>query len=216
MNSAADHSPLLAVQGLACERGDETLFSGFNLTLARGEIVQIAGPNGAGKTTLLRSLCGLFDANFDALSWCGTPVESPLEYADELLYLGHRPAIRNHLTLAENIELFAALATGADLSRVADLIWQLGLRGYEEEPASSLSAGQKRRLALMRLGICEAKLWVLDEPFAALDAAGVALLRDWITAFTSSGGAVLYSTHQPVSFPGCEMRIIDLGGHKAC
>lgn len=182
----------------------------LDLELAAGEILQLAGPNGSGKTTLLRALCGLLDCNFDQMIWNETAVESPLEFADELIFLGHRAAVRDRLTVSENLRWLASLNPHSRTDGLAELLAQVRLRGYEDELAASLSAGQKRRLTLSRLQFAPARLWVLDEPFASLDSQGVEMLRGWISDFVNSGGSVLYSTHQQVDFPGCRVRKIDM------
>lgn len=202
--------PLLVAKGVRCERGDKILFDGFDLTIKSGSILQLAGPNGSGKTTLLRSICGLFEASFESLVWRGIEVSDPLQYADELLYLGHRAAIRTHLTSSENLSWYSCLSRCSDIDQLEKAITEVELDGYESELASSLSAGQKRRIALARLRLVDCNLWVLDEPFASLDAGGVTMLRGWIQEFVASGGAVIYSTHQAVEFSGCESSVINI------
>ena len=182
----------------------------MSLQLHPGEILHLAGPNGAGKTTLMRALCGLLYADYSRLEWNGMQVSSALEYADELLYIGHRSSVRDRLTVHENLQWLASLNPAASLELLPDLLQQIKLAGYEDELASSLSAGQKRRVALARLQFSPALLWVLDEPFASLDVEGVELLQQWITRFVNEGGSVLYSTHQRVDFPGCHYRRIDM------
>jgi|TARA_B110000483_G_scaffold77522_2_gene96534 heme exporter protein A len=203
--------PLLVAKGISCERGDKLLFDHYDLTAKSGEIVQLAGPNGAGKTTLLRSICGMFDAQIDHLSWRGIKLSSPLEYADELLYLGHKAAIRPHLTLWENLSWYTCLSQCSDMNKLAEVVAEVGLSGYELELASSLSAGQKRRIALARLKLVTCRMWILDEPFASLDADGVKMLCGWIQDFVQQGGSVVYSTHQPVDFANCDSRTLNVG-----
>ncbi len=202
--------PLLDARGITCERGDKLLFDRYDLSVKSGEIVQLAGPNGAGKTTLLRSICGMFDAEIDTLIWRGIELSSPLEYADELLYLGHMAAIRPHLTLWENLSWYTCLSQCSDMSKLPAVVAEVGLSGYELELASSLSAGQKRRIALARLKLVDCRMWILDEPFASLDSAGVEMLCGWIQDFVQRGGSVVYSTHQPVDFANCESRTLDI------
>lgn len=211
MAEEGSKTPLLVAEGIRCERGDKLLFDDFDLTIDRGSILQLAGPNGSGKTTLLRSLCGLFDASVDSLVWRGIEVSNPLQYADELLYLGHRAAIRPYLTLMENLTWYACLSRCSDMQQIESVISEVKLTGFEEELAGDLSAGQKRRIALARLRLVDCNLWVLDEPFASLDAEGVSMLRGWIQEFVGSGGSVIYSTHQAVEFSGCDSRVIQVG-----
>ena len=198
-------------RGIHCERGEKLLFDSFNLTIETGSILQLAGPNGSGKTTLLRSICGLFDAPIESLAWRGIEVTNPLQYADELLYLGHRAAIRPHLTLLENLSWYGCLSRCSDNSQLGAVIDEVGLAGYEYELAGSLSAGQKRRVALARLRLIDCRLWVLDEPFASLDLDGVNMLRGWIQEFVGSGGSVVYSTHQAVEFNRCDSQVLNIG-----
>lgn len=212
MADQTQQTPLLDARGIRCERADKLIFDGFDLQIDSGSILQLAGPNGAGKTTLLRAICGLFDARIDALTWRGIEVSNPLQYADELLYLGHRAAIRPHLTLTENLSWYACLSHFPHVERLEEVIAEVRLSGYESELAGSLSAGQKRRIALARLRMVDCKLWVLDEPFASLDLDGVNMLRGWIQNFVQAGGAVIYSTHQAVEFTDCDSHVLSVGG----
>ncbi len=204
---------LLSLQNLSCSRGERPLFRDFSLALDAGEILQIAGPNGSGKTTLLRVICGLFECESLRLHWQGQAVPSALAYADELVYIGHRAALRSQLSVAENLAWFTVLdgvqPQTSDITRVLD---KLCLAGYENELVSNLSAGQKRRVALSRLELSGVRLWLLDEPFNALDAAGVELLREWIDNFVEGGGAVVLTTHQQVTFRCPRYRVLQLGG----
>ena len=203
---------LLNLENLSCSRGERELFRDFSLHLDPGEILQIAGPNGSGKTTLLRVLCGLFEAESAAFSWEGEPVDSALRYADELIYIGHRAALRSHLSVAENLAWFATLDdVEVDADDIEAVLAKLQLSGYENELAANLSAGQKRRVALARLELSGARLWLLDEPFNALDQAGVDLLRGWIDHFVEGGGSVILTTHQQVAFNTPSYRILNLG-----
>ena len=205
--------PLLNAKGITCERGEKLLFDNFDLSIESGEIVQLAGPNGAGKTTLLRTICGLFDAQIDSLSWRDIALDSPLQYADELLYLGHRAAIRPNLTLWENLLWYTSLSHCSDMSMLEQVIEEVNLTGYESELANSLSAGQKRRIALARLRLVNCRLWVLDEPFASLDVEGVSTLCSWIQDFVQRGGSVIYTTHQAVDFANCSSRVLTIEPH---
>ncbi len=202
---------LLELKGLNCTRGERRLFRDFSLNIEKGEILQIAGANGSGKTTLMRVVCGLYLAEEVQLAWHGTEVRSALQYADELLYIGHRPALRSSLTVAENLRWFCSLG-GQRLDRISlnPLLEQLQLAGYEDEKVTHLSAGQRRRVALARLQLISASLWLLDEPFNALDKAGVALLRSWIAHFVDGGGSVLLTSHQEIEFGAIPVRRIEL------
>lgn len=205
---------LLELSDFSLERGDRLLFDRFSLQLRKGEVVQLAGANGAGKTSLMRSLVGLLPPQKARFSWLGQEVPSANIFSDEILYLGHKPAVRFQLTPLENLRWYANLQSGQVKSaNEADLVSSLaslGLAGYEDEPCSQLSAGQKRRVSLARMAISRARLWVLDEPFTAVDVHGVKILCDWIEKFTGDGGTVLFTTHQSIDFKESQRRIIDL------
>lgn len=205
---------LLELSDFSLERGDRLLFDRFSLQLRAGEIVQLAGANGAGKTSLMRSLVGLLPPQKARFSWLGQEVASANIFSDEILYLGHKPAVRFQLTPLENLRWYANLQSGQAKSAsevdLASSLASLGLSGYEDEPCSQLSAGQKRRVGLARMAISRARLWVLDEPFTAVDVHGVKILCDWIEEFTGDGGTVLFTTHQSIDFKESQRRIIDL------
>lgn len=206
--------PLLAISNLSIERGERLLFRDYALWVAAGEIVQVAGANGAGKTSLMRAISGLLDPSSGRYSWRGKAVNSANLFSDEVLYLGHKPAVRYQLTALENLRWYAQLhrqqIKSVDEADLIEALAALGLAGYEHELCSSLSAGQKRRVGLARLAISNAPLWILDEPFTAVDVDGVKTLCSWIENYVDEGGAVLYSTHQQVEFSTHVPRVIDL------
>ncbi len=186
--------PLLRLASLGCEREGRVLFSDLNLSLGMGACAALTGPNGSGKSTLLRCITGLFP-----------DYEGEIEAATSS-YLGHRPAVSPSLSVLENLRWFAALTPGLASSR-AELIERLdavGLAGYEDVLCGRLSAGQQRRVALARLRMDESPLWLLDEPFTALDADGQDLVRALIAEHRAQGGAVLCATHQDLGVPEAE------------
>jgi heme exporter protein A len=199
---------------LRCVRGERTLFQDLSFKLQGGELLRIGGPNGSGKTSLLRIACGLLEPDQGEVRWGGHGVRKlKEEFWAHLLYLGHANALKDDLTAAENLGIACTLAgVVADGRRIAAALQRLGLAGRENLPARVLSQGQRRRVALARLALGEgAALWVLDEPFTALDAAAVEDVRGLIAGHVSRGGGVLYTTHHEASIAAAVSRRIDLG-----
>lgn len=194
------NSPLLEVRQLRSERDDRVLFDALCFSITGGEIVQVEGENGSGKTTLLRILSGLSSQFEGEVFWRGQPLSQVREcYFAERLFLGHLPAIKKSLTPLENLAWQMALVEPVSQDRLWEGLANIGLKGFEDVPCHSLSAGQQRRVALARLCLCSAPLWILDEPFTAIDKRGVALLESLIERHVSAGGAVILTTHQPLS-----------------
>lgn len=191
---------LLQANNLYCERERRVLFRDLNISLNEGEVLQIEGPNGSGKTTLLRVLTGISDAYEGEVLWRGQPIgRIRAEFHASMHYLGHAAGIKAALTAEENLRWYAALA-GCNLDeRLWDVLADVGLRGYEDVPCYTLSAGQQRRVNLARLYLIPAKLWVLDEPFTAIDKSGVAAIEQLMTRQVENGGSVIVTTHQDLS-----------------
>lgn len=193
---------LLQAHNLACERDDRELFRALSLTAHAGECWQILGANGTGKTTLLRMLAGLFTHYDGEVNW-----HLPGDISEHLLFVGDRSGMRAELTPLENLSWLQALH-GPDDADAWTALAQAGLRGFEDVPLAQLSAGQKRRAALARLWLGAASVWILDEPFAALDAAGVTMVEARLAEHADAGGLVLYSSHHGV---GADVRRLELG-----
>jgi heme exporter protein A len=212
---------MLDVLDLGCVRGERQLFAGLTLHAAPGACVWIAGENGAGKTSLLRTLCGLMAPAAGEVRWDGSDVRTLREdYWSTLLYVGHLNGIKDDLTALENVRLAATLngaaADAANADNAAAALRRLGLAGRERVATRTLSQGQKRRVALARLCVVPAaRLWILDEPFTALDAAGVAAIAALIGAHQDKGGIVVLTTHQEVDLPGPVQRVDLAGGDRA-
>lgn len=203
---------MLEVGNLACSRGDHRLFSGLSFTLHPGQIMQIQGANGSGKTSLMRTLCGFNMPDEGVISWCGADVRDLQEdYYAKMIYLGHLNAIKDELSALENLRISAGLS-GAELNEEEAIaaLRRMGLRGRERLPTKVLSQGQRRRVALARLLVSDATLWVLDEPLTALDVRAVALIEELLAEHLAAHGMVIFTTHQPLSVVGVDMRCLSL------
>jgi len=206
----------LEVKNLTCTRGDRELFSDLSFKLENRQLMRLEGTNGSGKTTLLRTLCGLFLADEGEILWDGVEIKKQDEaFHKELLYLGHQNAIKSDLTAYENLKL-NCLMSGINVSQVQlmDALDSIGLFAFEDFPVRTLSQGQKRRVALAKLLLSKAKLWILDEPFVALDAAAVEQLQSIIAKHVESGGVVILTTHQEVPLTSGELVRISLNKEK--
>ena len=189
-------SPLLAAHRLTCWRGGRLLFEDLHLSLAPGEMLEIHGPNGSGKTTLLRVLCNLTYPESGEVHWRGRALSAQREtFLAALRYVGHQDGVKFMLTVRENLEVSARLAGAGE---VEPALQRFGLASVADEPVRALSAGQRRRAALARLLLHEVPLWVLDEPFTALDEEGAGLMHELLAQQVEKGGAVLLSTHRPL------------------
>ena len=195
---------MFSVSNLSCSRGDKRLFSGVSFALQPGQWLHLEGDNGVGKTSLLRVACGLSALEQGEIQWQGQPVsQNSDEFRANLAYLGHQLALKEDLTPLENLRADAAIAGRAlSLADAKSALVQLGLKGREHLPVRVLSQGQKRRTALARLWVSSAKLWILDEPFVALDNAAQNVLSEVINSHLSKQGMVLLTSHQAVSLAG--------------
>jgi heme exporter protein A len=200
---SANKPPLFAAVGLHCVRGDRELFSDLSFELRSGDILHISGANGSGKTSLLRILAGLHSPEAGEVYWEGRSIQSArAQFLSHVQYVGHLGGIKPELSPLENMRYFAALAMQAPTS-VDSIVERLGLAGFEHEPAYRLSSGQRRRIALSRLLLNPARLWILDEPFTAIDARGSELLVQMVDAQLQGGGMVAFASHSHTDlFPG--------------
>jgi heme exporter protein A len=199
MAAGNDSNNELRAEGLECLRGDLLLFEDLDLSVRAGEALQIEGPNGAGKTSLLRMLAGLTLPEAGEIYWNGRPTRRQRgTYAQALHYIGHQPGLKQPLTATENLRFSRGLMSGAD---VGGSLQRVGLGEHCQQPVRTLSAGQRRRAALARLLLRPAPLWILDEPYTALDADGVAMVNRLIDAHVRDGGLAVLTSHQPLDLP---------------
>ncbi|QDX81779.1 heme ABC exporter ATP-binding protein CcmA [Denitratisoma sp. DHT3] len=208
---------MLQAQNLRCVRGERQLFSDLGFTLDAGELLYLQGKNGAGKTSLLRMLVGLLPPAGGEILWKGRPIgRQAEEYRAELCYLGHHNGTKEDLTPLENLLTSARLA-GEALSEddAVDALEQVGLAGREDIACKYLSQGQKRRVALARLVKKRCALWILDEPFVALDTAAVGWLTELIGGHLQRGGLCVMTTHQPVAISAGAVREQWIGARPA-
>lgn len=191
----------LAAHKLTCIKRDRVLFNELDFSLARGELIYLRGPNGAGKTSLLRILTGLSEPDNGEVRFneCNINAQRD-EFHRQMIYVGHKPGINGALTAMENLQFWCAQHQAPfDRNKTYKVLSNLGLVGMEDVPVRMLSAGQTRRVALARLWLKEADFWILDEPFTALDTDGIALLEKHIQSHVANNGAVITTSHQPLS-----------------
>jgi len=193
---------MLELEQLACVRGATLLFRGVSAHLARGQLLRVTGANGAGKTSLLRMLCGLTAPSAGQIRWQEQTLARVREpFARDLLYVGHAAALKDDLSALENLQAAETLAgrpVTVEVARVA--LAQAGLQERATLPARRLSQGQRKRVHLARLALPTAPLlWILDEPFNALDAEGNAWLQQRIATHIRQGGMTVLTSHQPLT-----------------
>jgi heme exporter protein A len=204
---------MLEAINLSCVRDERSLFNNLSFTLSPGEIVQVAGQNGAGKTSLLRILAGLAQPDEGEVHWQGRNTRRNRDwYHQHLLFLGHQPGIKFVLTPFENLAFYQSVSASSDPQALWSALERVGLVGYEDVPVAQLSAGQQRRVALARLWLSSAPLWILDEPLTAIDKQGVGELMSLFEQHAEQGGMVLLTTHQDLPGASRPVRKIHLSG----
>ena len=211
MNSPAPAptAPLLAARGLAFARGGEPVFGPLDFALEPGQALLVKGGNGAGKTTLLRVLAGLLAAAEGIVEFEGRAVDRD-HLARGCAFLGHLPGHKADLGALDNLRYSVGIAAHRDDVGPEQALAEVGLAGHEDTHARRLSAGQNKRLALARLRLSSARLWLLDEPYANLDLDGIALVDSMIAAHVGEGGAVLLTTHGAYAAPPVPIRTLEL------
>lgn len=208
--AAQNADTLLSARGLTCIREERVLFEALDVNISAGDIVQIEGPNGAGKTSLLRILAGLSQPYDGTVYFQNTPVAQQREnFHQNLLYLGHLPGVKGEMTAQENLAFNLSLQ-GLNADCAEQTLAEVNLLGFEDALASHLSAGQHRRISLARLWQSQHKVWILDEPFTAIDKLGVEKLEQLFLQHADNGGCVILTTHQDLSLPAERVKKVTL------
>lgn len=204
---------MLQIDALSCQRGGRRLFDRLSLVLEPGELVHLQGANGSGKTSLLRILAGLSIPASGVVRWNGVDIrECWDDYVSQLLYLGHQPAVKDDLTVQENLRVNCRLAGHEPAApSLHAALEATGLLGRANLPARVLSQGQRRRLALSRLWLENRRLWILDEPFTALDVNATRILERRLESHLAAGGMVILTTHQQPDIAEEYLRILGVG-----
>ena len=207
-------APLLGIEDLAGRRGDRLLFSGLSATAGAGEALRLSGPNGCGKTTALRIVCGLLRPEAGRVRWRNRIVSErsgDARWRREIAFVAHREALKDSLTLLENLRFVHALRSARTPCRPEEALEKVGLAAERDTLTGDLSAGQRRRASLARLLLDAAVLWVLDEPVAALDRAGTALVESMCSQHIAGGGTLVFTSHQPLRLAATPVREFRLG-----
>ena len=210
----SDRNTLLETTDLSCSRGDRLLFEDLAISIRAGEVVQIHGPNGSGKTTLLRILCGLQPPTAGGIRWRGRDVSPGTpELRTDIQYIGHAGGVKLDLTPRENIDVAIALGARRTGTTAGAALSRLEIDRFGDVPLRTLSAGQRQRVALARLLTCAGALWVLDEPFTALDAHGVATVDSMLHEHVEAGGAAVITSHHPVALGKVTPRLVRIDSY---
>ena len=192
---------LLSANSLTCIREERILFEDLDFEILAGEIIQVEGPNGVGKTSLLRILAGLSSPYDGKVYFNQLPISQEREnYNSNLLYIGHLPGVKGEMTAQENLAFNLSLS-GLDKTNAEEALAEVSLLGFEDALASHLSAGQHRRIALAQLWQSQVPIWILDEPFTAIDKLGVEKLEQLFIEHTKQGGCIILTTHQDLNLP---------------
>jgi heme exporter protein A len=205
----------LEIIELSCARGDRSLFAGLNAAVAPRQLLHVLGSNGTGKTTLLRTLCGLSRPAAGEIRWSGDSIHSlGDDYHAALAYLGHLDGVQGELTPVENLRASVHLTMPVDSAAIDAALEKVGLANRRSFPAKILSQGQRRRLAIARLLLAPKPLWVLDEPFTALDARSCEFMSRALHEHLERDGIVVLSSHQQFNLPGNVITRLDLDALK--
>ena len=202
----------LKVENLGCERNEQTLYSGLSFELEPGELLQIDGANGSGKTTLLRTVCGLIPADEGSVCWQGKPIQkNRSDYLSQLAFIGHKQGIKDELTPEENLHVDRILSAQPSSLSPGEALVSLGVGECRNQLCRQLSAGQRQRVALARLLVSVARLWILDEPLTALDQEAQQNVRDLVHQHVADEGMVMITSHQKTDWGVPSSKTVRLG-----
>lgn len=197
----------LKVVNLSYERNDQPLFAEINFSVAKGELLYIVGPNGVGKTTLLKILTGNLLPTTGEIYWQAQRIhDDATTYQQALHYIGHLSGIRGALTVAENLQLLGRLQGDFQAAQSELALQKLGLSAFSHRLAKQLSSGQRKRVALAKLLLQPQPLWILDEPFNALDQSGIELVHAMMTEQLQQGGQIILTSHMPLQLPNIAIK----------
>ena len=191
---------------LSCVRDDRVLFEELCFELNSGQILLLEGENGSGKTSLLRILCGFREPDAGQVLWCGNAINDS-QYYDDMAYVGHLDGVKKELTVLENLKVSLALGQSGEYS-IAQALAKVQLADFDDALVQTLSAGQKRRLSLVRLLITHNTLWILDEPFTSLDKQGISLIESLMTEHCNKGGMIILTSHHDIALPSVDVHRI--------
>ncbi len=199
---------MLEGHALSCIRDDRVLFSELAFQVRNRQVLLLEGRNGSGKTSLLRILCGFREPDAGEVRWCGELI-TDVQYRMDMAYIGHLEGIKKELTVLENLKVALALAQAGTCS-IQEALARVQLAGFDDVPAQALSAGQKRRLSLARLLMTHNALWILDEPFTALDKQGITLIEQLMMEHCDQGGMIVLTSHHELNLPTVDVQRIRL------
>ncbi len=203
-------SALLQTSDLTCVKDDRVLFEDLNISLSAGQMLLVEGKNGSGKTSLLRILTGLNLPESGDVLWQGKPIdEVGPDYYEQVNYIGHHDGIKRDLTCLENLRLVQAMGKPLPID-LDDALDKVNLYRFGDNFVATLSAGQKRRLAMARLVVTEAKLWIMDEPFTSLDKASMAMFQQMFEQHLANGGVIVMTSHHDIEMPDSDVVRLNL------
>lgn len=207
-----DGATVLEAVEVGCIRGGRGLFSGLSCRISGGNVLFVEGANGAGKSSLLRILAGLLEPTEGEVRWAGHSIRRARgDYNRALTYVGHAAGVNDSLSARENVRVWTGVGAPRIGADVDEALAHVGLAGFEDVPGGCLSAGQRRRMALTRLLVADSRVWLLDEPFTALDTGGRATVERMLERHVKAGGIAVVTTHQPLSLAGCTVQCMRLG-----